>query len=77
VPINTPSSLFPPNGQIMSIQYMIESELYLKNVKKAFITAKKIYTHENVIIIGTMPKEDTLPPQVNPSMSHSNQYMRE
>lgn len=56
---------------------MIESELYLKNVKKAFITAKKIYTHENVIIIGTMPKEDTLPPQVNPSMSHSNQYMRE
>jgi hypothetical protein len=60
IPSDTPASVFPDTGRILSISYVIQAELNMKGVKSS-IKLKDTYTQEAAIVIATFPKaEDSI-----------------
>ncbi|KAI8076705.1 uncharacterized protein B0P05DRAFT_588008 [Gilbertella persicaria] len=62
IPHNTPPNVFPNNGRILSISYMIQAELNMKNVKTP-IELKPTYSQEIAIVVGTIGGESTIAPK--------------
>ncbi|KAG0736285.1 hypothetical protein G6F22_008481 [Rhizopus arrhizus] len=52
IPSSTPPTIFPLNGRIISVSYMINAEINMKGVKST-IQFKDVYTQESVILVGT------------------------
>lgn len=55
IPEDTPASVFPNTGRILSISYVLEAELNMKGVKAA-IKLKDMYAQEAAIVVGTFTK---------------------
>lgn len=57
IPKETPASVFPNTGKILSISYTLSAELNMKGVKAA-IKLKDMYAQEAAIVLGTFTKGD-------------------
>lgn len=76
IPSDTPASIFPNTGRILSISYCLLAELNMKGVKSA-IKLKDTYMQETAIVIGTysdasLPETNIYPVTKASTISHRN-----
>lgn len=76
IPSDTPASIFPNTGRILSISYCLQAELNMKGVRSA-IKLKDTYMQETAIVIGTysdasLPETNIYPVTKASTISHRN-----
>ncbi|KAI8064046.1 hypothetical protein BDF21DRAFT_428079 [Thamnidium elegans] len=76
IPSDTPASIFPNTGRILSLSYCLQAELNMKGVKSA-IKLKDTYMQETAIVIGTYSDASLLETNIYPvtkasTISHRN-----
>lgn len=52
IPSSTPPTVFPLNGRIISVSYVLGAELNMKGVRST-IQFKEVYSQESIILVGT------------------------
>ncbi|CEG81947.1 hypothetical protein RMATCC62417_16084 [Rhizopus microsporus] len=73
IPPNTPPTIFPLNGRIISVSYFLKAELNMKGVKST-IQFQETYSQESIILIGTYPTSNGLIDWVDDKLEETTEY---
>lgn len=73
IPPNTPPTIFPLNGRIISVSYFLKAELNMKGVKST-IQFQETYSQESIILIGTYPTSNGIIDWVDDKLEETTEY---